>query len=94
MSRIQYKTDEEIEIIRENCLLVSKTLAMVAGELKAGQTGNSLDKKAEEFIRDHRAEPGRERDTGAVLFRLAGKIRRAAARRPDCPPPGFLPDAQ
>ncbi len=58
MSAIQYKTDEEIEIIRENCLLVSRTLAMVGGFLKPGVTGSFLDQKAEEFIRDHGAEPG------------------------------------
>ena len=58
MSKIYYKTDEEIEIIRQNCLLVSKTLALVGQHLKAGVTGKELDEKAEEFIRDHGAEPG------------------------------------
>ena len=58
MSRIVYKTDEEIEIIRQNCLLVSKTLALVGSHLKAGVTGKVLDEMAEEFIRDHGAEPG------------------------------------
>ena len=58
MANIIYKTDEEIEIIRQNCLLVSKTLAMVASHLKEGAVGLDLDQKAEEFIRDHGAEPG------------------------------------
>ena len=58
MSKIYYKTDEEIELIRQNCLLVSKTLAVVGSHLKEGATGNDLDKIAEEFIRDHGAEPG------------------------------------
>lgn len=57
-NNIQYKTNEEIEIIRENCLLVSKTLAMVAEHLKEGAVGSRLDELAEEFIRDHNAEPG------------------------------------
>ena len=58
MSKIIYKTDEEIELIRQNCLLVSKTLALVAEHLKEGVTGFDLDAKAEEFIRDHGALPG------------------------------------
>ena len=56
--RIYYKTDEEVEIIRANCLLVCKTLAHVAGRLKPGITGRLLDKEAEELIRDNQAEPG------------------------------------
>lgn len=55
---IFYKTEEEIELIRENCLMVSNTLALVASELKPGITGLHLDKKAEEFIRDNQAVPG------------------------------------
>jgi methionyl aminopeptidase len=57
-SPIYYKTEEEIEIIRENCLLVSKTLALVGSLLKVGVTGQELDAKAEEFILDHGAKPG------------------------------------
>lgn len=55
---IYYKTDEEIEFIRENCLMVCNTLTVVANELKPGITGKVLDAKAEEFIRDNNAEPG------------------------------------
>ena len=55
---IYYKTDEEIEYIRQSCMLVSKTLTLVASELKPGITGIQLDTKAEEFIRDHGAIPG------------------------------------
>jgi len=58
MSKIYYKTDEEIEIIRQNCLLVSKTLALAGSLLKEGAKGSEIDQKAEEFIRDHGAEPG------------------------------------
>jgi len=58
MANIFYKTDEEIEIIRQNCLMVSRTLALVAENLKEGITGLELDQKAEEFIRDSGAEPG------------------------------------
>ncbi|HEX8562404.1 MAG TPA: type I methionyl aminopeptidase [Flavobacterium sp.] len=52
------KTAEEIELMRESALLVSKTLGMIAGEIKAGVTTLQLDKLAETFIRDHHAVPG------------------------------------
>lgn len=54
---IYLKTDEEIEIIRKNNLLVSKTLAEVAKLIKPGITTIALDKLAEEYIRDHGAKP-------------------------------------
>ena len=52
------KTREEIELMRQSALLVSKTLGMLATELKPGVTTLELDVKAEEFIRDHGAVPG------------------------------------
>jgi methionyl aminopeptidase len=52
------KTAEEIELMRESALVVSKTLGMLASEIKPGVTGLYLDKLAEDFIRDHGAEPG------------------------------------
>ena len=52
------KTREEIELMRESALIVSKTLGMLAGEIKPGVTSLYLDKLAEEFIRDHGAIPG------------------------------------
>ncbi len=55
---IYHKTDEEIELIRKSCLLVSKTLAHVASILKPGITGTKIDQEAEQFIRDHGAIPG------------------------------------
>lgn len=51
------KTEEEIELIRKSALLVSKTLGIIAKEIKPGVTTLYLDKLAEEFIRDHHAEP-------------------------------------
>ena len=53
-----FKTAEEIERIRESALIVSKTLGMLAGEIKPGVTSLKLDALAETFIRDHGAEPG------------------------------------
>ncbi|MGB5377131.1 type I methionyl aminopeptidase [Muriicola sp.] len=52
------KTKEEIELMRESALIVSKTLGMLASEIKPGVTGLYLDQLAETFIRDHGAEPG------------------------------------
>ena len=57
MSKIYYKSLEEIELIRESSLLVSKTLAEVAKIIKAGVTTLALDKMAYEFIKDHGAIP-------------------------------------
>ncbi|MEK6151719.1 type I methionyl aminopeptidase [Flavobacteriaceae bacterium 3-367] len=55
---IKLKTSEEIELMRESSLVVSKTLGMLAAEIKPGVNALYLDKLAEEFIRDHGAEPG------------------------------------
>ncbi len=55
---IQPKTREEIEIMRESALLVSKTLGEIAKVIQPGVTTLQLDKLAEEFIRDNGAEPG------------------------------------
>lgn len=52
------KTAQEIEILRDNNLLVSKTLAEVAKHVRPGVTTADLDRVAEEFIRDHGAVPG------------------------------------
>ncbi len=49
---IYYKTSEEIELIRESALTVSRTLAVVAEYIGEGVTTGKLDKLAEEFIRD------------------------------------------
>jgi len=51
------KTDEEIGLLRESNMLVSKTLAEVALLIKPGVTTLYLDKVAETFIRDNGAEP-------------------------------------
>lgn len=52
------KTAEEIEYIRESAQIVSKTLGMLAAEIKPGVSSLKLDTLAESFIRDHGAEPG------------------------------------
>ena len=55
---IVVKTREEIELMRESALIVSKTLGVVAKAIKPGVTTLELDKIAEEHIRDHGAKPG------------------------------------
>ena len=52
------KTKEEIELMRQSALVVSKTLGMLAKEVKPGVTSLYLDKLAEEFIREQGAIPG------------------------------------
>src|SRR5690625_7707552 len=52
------KSKEEIELMRESAMLVSKTLGMLASEIKPGTTSLHLDKLADEFIRDHGGYPG------------------------------------
>jgi methionyl aminopeptidase len=57
MSKIFYKSSEEIELIRESSLLVSKTLAEVAKVIKPGIKTKELDLLAYTFIKDHGAIP-------------------------------------
>ncbi len=52
------KTEEEVELLRENNLLVSATLAEVGKHIAPGVTTLQLDRIAEEFIRSHGAVPG------------------------------------
>ena len=54
---IYYKTEEEIDLIRNSSLLVAKTHAEIAGLIKPGITTLALDKIAEEFIRDNGGVP-------------------------------------
>jgi len=54
---ISLKTAEEIELLRKSNLLVSKTLAEVARNIRPGITTRALDRIAEQFIRDHGGVP-------------------------------------
>ncbi len=54
---IYLKTEEEIELLRENNILVSKTLAEVGRHIAPGVTTKQLDTIAEDFIRAHGAVP-------------------------------------
>jgi len=55
---VYIKSEEEIELMRESALIVSKTLGEVAKVVKPGVTPLELDKLAEACIRDHGADPG------------------------------------
>lgn len=55
--QIFYKTDDEIALLRESNLIVSKTLGYAASLLKPGVTGKFIDAAAETFIRDHGGKP-------------------------------------
>ena len=52
------KTGEEIELLRESNRLVGMTLGEMAKHIRPGISTLELDRIAEEFIRDHGAEPG------------------------------------
>ena len=54
---VRPKTEEEIELMRENAILVSKTLAEVGKRVAPGVTTMELNRVAETFIRDHGAIP-------------------------------------
>lgn len=54
---IFYKTNEQIEQMRQSALLVSKTLCEVAKILRPGITTLELDKMIGQFIADHGAIP-------------------------------------
>jgi methionyl aminopeptidase len=57
MSKIHYKSVEEIELIRESSLLVSKTLGEIAKVIGPGVKTIALNKLAETFIRDNGGIP-------------------------------------
>lgn len=55
--RILPKTEEEVELMRESALLVSRVLGEVGKRILPGVSTVKLDSIAEEFIRDHGASP-------------------------------------
>jgi len=55
---VYLKTDQEINLMRESSLLVSRTHAELAKVIKPGINTLQLDKIAEEFIRDNGGVPG------------------------------------
>src|ERR1700759_4169961 len=57
MSKINYKSIEEIELIRESSLLVSRTLGEIAKVIAPGVKTIELNKLAETYIRDNGGVP-------------------------------------
>ncbi|TYP91503.1 methionine aminopeptidase type I [Sphingobacterium allocomposti] len=57
MSKVYYKTEEQIEQIRESANVLSLLLGEIAREIKPGITTLSLDKLAYDFIHDHGGTP-------------------------------------
>lgn len=54
---IYLKNREEIELMREAALMVSRTLGIIAREIRPGAIPLRLDKLAEEYIRDNGGVP-------------------------------------
>ena len=54
---VNYKTEEEIDLIRASSLLVARTHAFIASFIEPGVSGLYLDKIAEEYIRDNGGVP-------------------------------------
>ena len=63
------KTEDEIELMRAANQLVAATLAEVAKAIRPGVTTAQLDRLAEEFIRDHGAEPMEDLSLGVSARR-------------------------
>lgn len=57
MSKIYYKTAEEIELIRESAVVLSGALAEIAKVIGPGMTTMSINTLGETFIRDHGGVP-------------------------------------
>ena len=55
---VTYKTDEEVELLRQSNLLVSATHAVIVSLMKPGVKTRKIDQRAEEFIRDNGGTPG------------------------------------
>jgi methionyl aminopeptidase len=57
MSKVIYKTEEQIEQVRESANILSQMLAEIAKVIKPGITTLSLDSLAYEFIKDNGGTP-------------------------------------
>jgi methionyl aminopeptidase len=57
MTKIIIKTDEQIEGIRKSCHLAADTLGAIEDFIKSGVTTEEINRKAEEYIRDHGGVP-------------------------------------
>ena len=67
-----YKTEAEIALMRESCLLVGKVIAEVAKFLRPGVTTMQANNIADQFIRDNKAVPNFLNYRGYKYLRLDG----------------------
>ena len=65
---IYLKNREEIELMRESALMVSRALGIIAKEIKPGITPLHLDALAEEYIRDNGGIPAFKGYPGVTPF--------------------------
>ncbi|MFT2007382.1 type I methionyl aminopeptidase [Pontibacter sp. 13R65] len=54
---VYYKNEEEIELLRQSALILSKAHGEIALLIKEGVTTAALDRRAEEFIKDNGGQP-------------------------------------
>lgn len=54
---VRLKSPDDLAIMRENGILVARTLKHLAGLIQPGVTTMDLDRAGETFLRDHGAEP-------------------------------------
>lgn len=57
MSKVIFKTEEEIELIKQSCIILAKAHGEIAKIIGVGVNTNKLNKVAEEFIRDNGGIP-------------------------------------
>lgn len=57
MSKVTYKTEEDIQQLRIAADILSRLLGEIAAEIKPGITTLSLDKFAHDYIQDHGGKP-------------------------------------
>lgn len=57
MSKVYYKSDEDIEQLRKSATILSQLLGEIAKEIKPGVKTESLDKLAYDYIHDHGGTP-------------------------------------
>lgn len=57
MSKVYYKSAEDIEQLRKSATVLSQLLGEIAKEINPGVTTSSLDKLAHDYIHDHGGRP-------------------------------------
>lgn len=57
MSKVYYKSEEDIEQLRKSATVLSQLLGEIAKEIKPGVTTAALDKLAFDYIQDHGGRP-------------------------------------